>query len=75
MKSSARMHAERLVDDTSHQVGVDLVAAYPHGSAAGGDFVPGLSDLDVLVVVEGSCPIRPSPVSSRPLARSDGLQA
>lgn len=46
------MHAERLVDDTSHQVGADLVAAYLHGSAAGDDFVPGLSDLDVLVVVE-----------------------
>jgi predicted nucleotidyltransferase len=52
MESSARMHAERLVDDTTHQVGADLVAAYLHGSVVGDDFVPGLSDLDVLVVVE-----------------------
>jgi predicted nucleotidyltransferase len=52
MQPSARVHAERLVHDASRQVGADLVSAYLHGSAAGDDFVSGLSDLDVLVVVE-----------------------
>jgi predicted nucleotidyltransferase len=52
MNPWGRMHAERLVDHTSRQVGPDLLAAYLHGSAAGDDFVPGRSDLDVLVVVE-----------------------
>jgi predicted nucleotidyltransferase len=56
MKPSARMHAERLVHDTSYQVDADLVAAYLHGSAAGDDFVPGRSDLDVLVVLEQQLP-------------------
>ncbi len=69
------MHVEGLVDDTSHQVGADLVAAYLHGSAAGDDFVPELSDLDVLVVVARQLSDPTVAASSRPLARSDGLRA
>jgi predicted nucleotidyltransferase len=56
MKQCGRLHAERLVDAVSGQVGADLLAAYLHGSAAGDDFVPGRSDLDVLVVVEQQLP-------------------
>lgn len=44
--------ADRLLATLRSELGDDLVATWVHGSAALGGFVPGCSDLDVLVVVD-----------------------
>ncbi len=41
-----------LVSGLRSTLGTDLVAAYLYGSAVAGGFVPGISDIDLLVVVE-----------------------
>ena len=48
--------AEQLVSETARRAGSRVIAAYLHGSLVGDDFVAGLSDLDVLVVVDPSVP-------------------
>lgn len=44
--------AQELADGLRSVLGPDLLAVYLHGSVVAGDFVPGVSDIDLLVVVE-----------------------
>ena len=49
----ALLAAQRLTDDAASVLGAgELVAAILHGSLATGDFIPGRSDVDLLLVVE-----------------------
>lgn len=62
----AHAPAERLAAACAHALGDDLLSAILHGSLALGDFVPGRSDVDLLLIVE-----RPLTVDLVPLLAAE----